>query len=69
MDETPRIALSFSDGEVRELDPDDAQRVVGQYPEVAREWLKWSRMSGSRGRLILIDETLVERIVRDLDSS
>jgi hypothetical protein len=41
VEETPRIALSLRSGEVRDLDPDEAQRVVDQYPEVAKQWVKW----------------------------
>lgn len=68
MDGTPRIALSLPSGEVRDLDPDEAQRVIGQYPEVRRAWIKWTRMTHSQGRLIVIDEALVARILADIDA-
>ncbi len=63
----PRIALALPSGEVRDLSADEANRVVQAYSEVRREWIRWRRMTQKAGRLILIDPTVVERILAETD--
>jgi hypothetical protein len=59
---TPRLALLVAPGEVVDVPEDLAVEIIAAEPTVRREWVKWSRMHGPGGRLILIDADLVARI-------
>ncbi len=63
--EQPRIALCVeADNEVRELPANEAARVARRYPALEHEYRKLAAMSGRPGgRLIVIDQRLVDEIV------
>jgi len=63
--EQPRIALWVeADNEVRELRGDEATRVARRYPALEHEHRKLAAMSGRPGgRLVVIDQRLVDEIV------
>ena len=65
----PRVALWVeADSEVRELDAGDAARVLQRYPALEHQHRKLAAMSGRPGgRLVVIDQRLVDEIVAWLD--
>jgi hypothetical protein len=62
-----RIALVLPSREIRDLDSTEVNDVLVRYPEVEREWRRWSAKTGGLGRLLLIDQTLVQQILSDLE--
>jgi hypothetical protein len=59
-----RIAVVL-DGEVHDLSPDDAQRLIETRPDIRREWVRWSRLGSPQGRLILLDQGLVGSVLAE----
>lgn len=58
--EGPALAVSM-DGEVVDLPPEIALRLMDELPDVAREWRRWRARHGASGRVILIDRASAAR--------
>jgi hypothetical protein len=64
----PYIIALYEEGtrRLRPLSDDEAAVILNRDPDIAREWLKWSRMTGQQGSLIVINP---ERALRILAAS
>jgi hypothetical protein len=59
-----RVAYVGAGGEIVELAPEDAERVLERDPALGREWQKWDAMSGGRGgRLVVLDGDRVKALL------
>jgi hypothetical protein len=50
---------------LRPLSDPDGAIILNRDPSFAREWLKWSGMTGNLGSLIILDEDRVRRVLRE----
>jgi hypothetical protein len=62
-----KVGLSMQE-EVRELSEVDSRRVLERYPALLHEYRKRRAMTGTSGRLIVIDQRLVSEILGWLET-
>jgi hypothetical protein len=60
------VALALGDGEELNLDSAQRDEVFARYPSLELQARKQSAMSGTVGRLIVIDQDLVAEILREV---
>jgi hypothetical protein len=59
-----RLALALAPGHTIDVPADLVPAILAAEPAVRRECLKWTRMHGAGGRVIVIDSDLVARIIK-----
>jgi hypothetical protein len=58
-----RLAVALASGHTIDVPADLVPAILAAEPAVRRECLKWTRMHGAGGRVIVIDSDLVGRIL------
>jgi hypothetical protein len=68
--EDSKVGLSLqATGEVRDLSVEQSRMVLEREPELLHQYLKWRGMTRTTGRLIVINQQRVAKILSWLDSS
>ena len=60
------VALALADGEELSLDPAQRDEVFARYPPLELQARKQLAITGTVGRLIVIDQDLVAEILREV---
>jgi hypothetical protein len=59
----PRLAVALAPGHIIDVPERLVPAILAAEPVVRHECLKWSRMHGTGGRVIVIDPVLVTRLL------
>jgi hypothetical protein len=58
-----RLALALPPGRTIDVPGDVVPAILAAEPDIRREYVRWSRMHGAGGRVIVIDAEIVARVL------